>query len=62
MSQEDLAQKAAVSAMTIKRFEANDNIAGTVASLTKIQKALEQEGIIFIEGGPDGGPGVRLSK
>ncbi len=61
-SQEDLASKAGVGIMTVKRFEASKNEFGTVASLSKMKKALEEAGIVFIDAGPDGGPGVRLAK
>jgi hypothetical protein len=30
--------------------------------MEKIKSALEDAGVIFIEPGPDGGPGVRLRK
>jgi hypothetical protein len=62
MSQEALGIEASVSVMTVKRFEASKEIAGTLNSLRKIEEALKQAGIIFIDAGPDGGPGVRLAK
>jgi transcriptional regulator with XRE-family HTH domain len=63
LSQEDLAQRAALGLGTIKRIEAaRDELRGTVQSLHKIQIALEQAGVIFIEQDDDRGPGVRLRK
>ncbi len=55
----ELAAKAGVSANTVSRYENGaDALGGT---LLKIQRVLEQGGIIFInENG--GGPGVRLKK
>lgn len=62
LSQEELAAKAEVSVMTVKRFETSEQAAGNVASLTKMKRALEEAGIVFIDAGPDGGAGVRLAK
>lgn len=57
----DLARVAGVTANTISRYENGaDALGGT---LTKIQKALEAEGIMFIDDGSistEGGVGVRL--
>lgn len=57
----DLAKVAGVTANTISRYENGaDALGGT---LTKIQKALEAEGIMFIDDGSistEGGVGVRL--
>ena len=55
----DLASKASVSANTVSRFENGSDAYGD--TLTKIQRALEQAGIIFIDEN-DEGPGVRLRK
>jgi len=56
----DLAEKASVSAMTITRFE-NGQSGGHAETLRKIQRALEEAGVIFIDENGDG-PGVRLRK
>lgn len=48
--------------MTVKRFEAkNGPVSGTIASLTRIQNALETAGIHFIPPDEWGSFGVRLS-
>ena len=61
LSQEELAQRASLGLGTIKRIEAaRGELRGTVQSLYRIQSALEQAGIIFIEQNDDRGPGVRL--
>jgi transcriptional regulator with XRE-family HTH domain len=61
-SQAELAKKAAVAHMTVRRFEAKDGpVSGTVDSLVRVQTTLERAGIVFI-GGTDDGPGVRLWK
>lgn len=59
-SQEDLAQASGVSVPTIARLEAADGVLGGRASTASaIFAALEQAGVIFLDG--DGqGPGVRL--
>ncbi len=54
----DLASKANVSANTVSRFENGSDAYGD--TLAKIQRALEQAGIIFIDQIDDAGPGVRL--
>jgi transcriptional regulator with XRE-family HTH domain len=61
-SQDDLAVRAGIAKMTVNRFETSDESGGTIATLTKMKNALEAAGVIFIDPGPDGGPGVRLSK
>ena len=61
-SQEDLAQAADVSIPTIKRLEAQDGpLGGRDATGSKIQAALENAGVEFIEEN-GGGQGVRLRK
>jgi transcriptional regulator with XRE-family HTH domain len=60
-SQADLAKKADVSQMTVKRFEAkNGPVTGTIASLSRIQNALESSGLQFIPPDELGSFGVRL--
>ena len=61
MSQIELAQRASVGIGTIKRIEAErDQLAGTMRTIAKIQRALEGAGIVFIEQNGAQGPGVRL--
>jgi transcriptional regulator with XRE-family HTH domain len=61
LSQLELANLASVSVGTVKRIEAErDQLAGTMRTLSKIQRALEAAGIIFIEQNDTEGPGVRL--
>lgn len=56
----DLAQAAGVASMTVSRFE-NGHSGGQAETLRKIQTALEQQGIEFIEADASGaGPGVRI--
>ncbi len=61
VSQLELARLASVSIGTIKRIEAErDQLAGTMRTMSKIQRALETAGIVFIEQDGAQGPGVRL--
>ena len=61
MSQVELAQRASVGIGTIKRIEAErEQLAGTMRTIAKIQRALEAAGIVFIEQNGTQGPGVRL--
>lgn len=53
----ELAAKAGVTANTVSRFENGADALGE--TLTKIQRALERGGVIFIDEN-GGGPGVRL--
>ena len=63
MSQQDLATKAAVGLNTVKRIEAvGEEPTGTIQTLLRIKKALEQAGILFIDQDNEHGPGVRLRK
>lgn len=61
MSVRVLAERSKVADSTVHRFEANKG-GMQVATLDKLQRCLEEQGVIFI--GPDfaGGPGVRLAK
>ena len=60
-SQTDLAKKAEVGQMTVKRFEAkNGPVSGTIASLIRIQSTLEAAGVEFIPPDDWGSFGVRL--
>jgi transcriptional regulator with XRE-family HTH domain len=61
MSQIELAKRASVGIGTVKRIEAErDKPAGTMRTISKIQRALEAAGIVFIEQDDLQGPGVRL--
>lgn len=61
-SQETLAQRAGVGTATVKRIEARRGPAkGNAESVWKIQKALEDGGIMFISADVAAGPGVRLA-
>lgn len=61
-SQLDLAKKAGVAHMTIRRFEAHEGpVSGNISSLTRVQDALEKAGILFIPPDEWGSFGVRLS-
>jgi hypothetical protein len=59
-SQDDLSRGANVSVTTIRDFESgrrpteNDSMRG-------IRKAFDNEGVLFVPGGTDGGPGVRFA-
>ena len=62
-SQAQLASKAGVAHMTIRRLEAGFGIVrGTVDSLVRVQSALEEAGIDFLDRDHAGGIGVRLRK
>jgi transcriptional regulator with XRE-family HTH domain len=61
LSQGELSKRALVSLGTVKRIEAaREELAGTMHTISKIQWALEDAGIIFIEQDGMAGPGVRL--
>ena len=63
ISQLDLAKRSSVGLGTIKRIEAaREQLVGTAKTMSKIQKALETAGIIFVDQDEDHGPGVRLRK
>ena len=63
MSQKDLAARASVGLGTIKRIEAaREKLAGTAQTIAQIQRALEGDGIVFIDQDGSNGPGVRLRK
>ncbi len=60
-SQDDLANNASIGVATLRRLEgARGEIRGTAETLWKIQKALEQGGVEFIDGDDTKGPGLRL--
>jgi transcriptional regulator with XRE-family HTH domain len=54
----DLAKKADLTANTISKFENGSDV--MVGTLTKMQNALEEAGVIFLPADEAGGPGVRL--
>ena len=59
-NQQDLAGHASISLPTIRRMEARDGpIRGITDNVWKIQRALEDAGVVFIDEN-GGGPGVRL--
>jgi predicted transcriptional regulator len=59
MSVRELAEASGVGQSTILRFEGGhgDMLTGTLA---RLQKALEKEGVVFLEADEKYGPGVRL--
>ncbi|MEQ1519789.1 MAG: helix-turn-helix domain-containing protein [Aestuariivirga sp.] len=60
-SQAELATKAGVAHMTVRRLEAkNGPVSGNISSLTGVQTALEKAGINFIDPDEWGSFGVRL--
>ena len=60
LSQAKLAQKAGLSAASVKRLEAATGIRGAAETVWKIESTLEQLGIEFIPAEGGKGPGVRL--
>ncbi len=63
MGQDELAERASLSVVTVKRIEAaGTELKGTAQTLVRIQRALEAKGIIFIDQDDKQGPGVRLKK
>lgn len=60
LSQAKLAQKAGLSAASVKRLEAATGIRGAAETVWKIESTLEQLGVEFIPAGEGKGPGVRL--
>jgi transcriptional regulator with XRE-family HTH domain len=62
-SQIELATRADVAHMTVRRFEAsNGPVSGKIESLIRIQSALEAAGIIFQPADGQYGVGVRFAK
>ena len=59
-SQDRLADASGVAISTIRRMEANEGLLrGNAENVWKIQRALEDAGVVFIDEN-GGGPGVRL--
>ncbi|MFW2228468.1 helix-turn-helix transcriptional regulator [Rhizobium sp. CRRU65] len=61
LSQEELADVAGVSRQIVVRIEKADGSV-LVDAVTKVRVALETQGIIFLDGSRDHGPGVTLSR
>ena len=62
-SQSQLADRAQVGIATVKRIEMRPGLAtGNADTVWKLQKALEDAGIVFINEDDSGGPGVRLRR
>jgi transcriptional regulator with XRE-family HTH domain len=60
-SQGELAEAASLAIATIKRMEsARGPLKSSAENVLKVQQALEDAGVIFIESNEDGGPGVRF--
>jgi transcriptional regulator with XRE-family HTH domain len=62
LSQPELAGRACLSLPTIKRAEADGELAASAAAVAAIRVALEDQGVIFLEAGGGEGPGVRLRR
>ncbi|MEZ5844039.1 MAG: helix-turn-helix domain-containing protein [Hyphomicrobiaceae bacterium] len=60
ISQAELAERAGVGVATVRRLETAEEVRGQVATLTKLQVALTDEGVIFIARDEVLGEGVRL--
>ena len=61
--QEDLSKASGVGTATIYRIEKSDtSVVGYASTLARIQAALEQAGIQFIDNDDAGGFGLRFSK
>ena len=59
-SQDRLADASGVAISTVRRMEANEGrLRGNAENVWKIQRALEDAGVVFIDEN-GGGPGVRL--
>ena len=61
LTQAELAEQSGVSLPTIKRLELGQGLLPVrLATLLKLQRALETAGVEFIAGGNGSGPGLRL--
>jgi transcriptional regulator with XRE-family HTH domain len=61
--QEDLSRAASVGTATIQRIEkSNRPVAGYVSTIVRIQSALEDAGVLFIDDDDTAGIGLRLAK
>ncbi len=62
-SQARLAEASGLALSTIKRMEASEDLLrGTAQNVWKVEQALENAGVVFIDEGNELGPGVRLRK
>ena len=62
-SQTELAERAGLGFATVQRAERDpDVITGNVKTVVKLQTALEDAGVVFIDADRDMGPGVRLAR
>ena len=60
-SQSRLAEASGLAASTIKRMEGADStLKSSVENVLKVQRALEDAGVVFIDQNEESGPGVRL--
>jgi transcriptional regulator with XRE-family HTH domain len=63
ISQTDLAEMAQIGIATVRRIEGSeDEVSGTALTLVRIQRALEANGVLFIDQDDKHGAGVRLKK
>lgn len=61
LSQHELAVAAQIGAATVKRMEASPGLLmGNAGNIWRVKDVLEARGVVFVEAGTDGGPGVRL--
>lgn len=61
ISQQELATNAKIGLGTVKRIEAaRYSFAGTSQTMARIQRALEEAGIVFLDQDGKSGPGVKL--
>ena len=60
LTQVELAQGASVGIATVRRIEGSTVLSANVQTIQKLQEALEDRGILFIEEDHTNGPGVRL--
>jgi transcriptional regulator with XRE-family HTH domain len=61
LGQRELAARAEIGIATLRRIEAAvDEITGTAQTMSRIQRALEAAGIVFIDQDGKSGPGVKL--
>ena len=60
-SQPELAERSGVGIATVRRMEGTRGLPKTTAeNVWKVQQALEDAGVVFIDQNEENGPGVRL--
>ena len=59
-SQDELSDRAGISAVTIRKFE-GENGGMRPRNIGKLRAAMEAAGVLFQDADQDGGPGVRLA-